>query len=320
MTGAHVRDHAVADRLVESGGQAARALARERHDPQALQEPHIQAAGSDEGDEIAAGRPARRAQIETTAEALPITCEIDDIKVELALQVGARLGVSGRDQPGAVGGPVEPGDVPRAVRQLRNASANRRHYEEVVIPAIDETLAVVFVIKSTRNAGDRCTPDLLPAFRGPRVVHHRFWVGEHRADEGDPLAVGRPQRASDAFWEQGQLPRFTSGPEVDDEKLICGPDPADKSKMTTVRRPFRRMVSARAAGGLDRLSLEQPANDDAAAILSRIDISPAELVRDAFAVAAQPDVIDPTKAIEVFRANWGGHGVPRCYQQATCFR
>src|SRR5450631_1037400 len=80
--------------------------------------------------------------------------------------------------------------------------------------------------------------------------------------------------------------------------------------MTTIGRPLRRMVSSRAAGGLDRLRLEQPPNHDTASVLSRICISPSKLIRHAFAVATQPDVVDPAKPIEVFRADWGGHGRP----------
>src|ERR1700686_1327294 len=76
----------------------------------------------------------------------------------------------------------------------------------------------------------------------------------------------------------------------------------------------------RRAGGLDRLGLEQLPDDDPAAILSRLGVSPCELVCDAFAVATQPDMIDPAKSIEVFSCDRSRHGAARCYQQATCFR
>jgi hypothetical protein len=56
---------------------------------------------------------------------------------------------------------------------------------------------------------------------------------------------------------------------------------------------------------------------DAASVLARVGVGPNKLVSDPLAVAAQPDVVDPTKTIKVFRANGPGHGVPRCYQQET---
>jgi hypothetical protein len=67
------------------------------------------------------------------------------------------------------------------------------------------------------------------------------------------------------------------------------------------------MIPARRAGRLDRLGLEQLADDDPAAILPRLGVSPTELVRDAFAVATQPDMIDPAKSIKVFRGYRAGH-------------
>jgi hypothetical protein len=52
-------------------------------------------------------------------------------------------------------------------------------------------------------------------------------------------------------------------------------------------------------------------DDDSAPVLASLGVSPAELIGDAFAVRAQPDVVDPAKAIQVISANWWGHGVPR---------
>jgi len=70
------------------------------------------------------------------------------------------------------------------------------------------------------------------------------------------------------------------------------------------------MVSTRGACRLDGLGLEQPAMHHAASVLARVSIGPGKLVGDALAVAAQPDVVDPTKTIKVFRANRPGHGDP----------
>jgi hypothetical protein len=70
------------------------------------------------------------------------------------------------------------------------------------------------------------------------------------------------------------------------------------------------MVSTRGACGLDGLGIEQPAMYHAASVLARVGIGPGKLVSDTLSVAAQPDVVDPTKTIKVFRANRPGHGVP----------
>jgi hypothetical protein len=68
------------------------------------------------------------------------------------------------------------------------------------------------------------------------------------------------------------------------------------------------MVSTRGACGLDGLGIEQPAMHHAASVLARVCIGPGKLVSDTLPVAAQPDVVDPTKTIKVFRANRPGHG------------
>ena len=68
------------------------------------------------------------------------------------------------------------------------------------------------------------------------------------------------------------------------------------------------MVSPRAARGLDGLWIEEAPMHHAASVLARFAIGPGKLVSDALPVAAQPDVVDPTKTIKVFRANRPGHG------------
>jgi hypothetical protein len=70
------------------------------------------------------------------------------------------------------------------------------------------------------------------------------------------------------------------------------------------------MVSTRSACGLDGLGIEQPTMHNAASVLARVCIGPGKLVSDTLPVAAQPDVVDPTKTIEVFRANRPGHWIP----------
>ena len=59
---------------------------------------------------------------------------------------------------------------------------------------------------------------------------------------------------------------------------------------------------------------------DAASVLARLAVRPGKLVGDTIAVGTQPDVVDPTKTIKVFRANRPGHGDPRCYQPVTWSR
>jgi hypothetical protein len=67
------------------------------------------------------------------------------------------------------------------------------------------------------------------------------------------------------------------------------------------------MIPTRRARGLDRLGFEQPPDHHAAAVLSRLRIRPCELIGDAFAIATQPDVIDPAKSIKVFSGDRNGH-------------
>jgi hypothetical protein len=71
------------------------------------------------------------------------------------------------------------------------------------------------------------------------------------------------------------------------------------------------VISARACGGIDRFLVEEAPDDDPAPVLARLGVSPDQLIRNALAVRAEPDVVDPAKAIEVIGANWWGHGVPR---------
>ena len=267
MPGPHVVDDAVADRLVEVRGQASRAVAVERHDPESLQQSRIHAGGGEEGDEVASRRPRRRSQVKAPAEVLAISRQVDQVEVELELQVGAGLGVAGRDKPGAVGRPAVPRDIPSPARQLGNVAATRGHYEEVVIPAVDVALAVVLVLEPPHDPGNRRPADLVAALGRSRVVHHRFRVREDRADEPDPASVRRPLRAGGAFGDRAELASVAGG-EVEHEQLVGRADPADERQPAAVRGPFGRVVSPRAAGGLDRLGLEQPADDDAASVLS----------------------------------------------------
>src|ERR1700704_6586890 len=178
----------------------------------------------------------------------------------------------------------------------------------------------MFVVEPARNPGYRRTPDLLPALRRPRVVNHSFGIGHHSADEGDPAAVRRPHRACRAFGDRAQPARLAPGTEVENKKLIHRPDLADEGQASAVKGPLGRMVAMRATRWLDRLGLEQAANDDAAAVLARIQVGPPNLVRPPLAIATQPDVVDPTKSIQILGTNWAAHGVPRCYQQPQSLR
>jgi hypothetical protein len=74
------------------------------------------------------------------------------------------------------------------------------------------------------------------------------------------------------------------------------------------------MVAMWPSRGLDWLRLEQAANDDSTSVLARIQVGPTNLIRNALAIGTQPDVVDPTKSIQVFGTNWAAHRVPRCYQ------
>ena len=122
-----------------------------------------------------------------------------------------------------------------------------------------------------------------------------------RLPSGDQSGLAAPSGI------QLELAGLTPGREVEHEKLIDGTDFAHEGEAAAVRRPFGRMIPARRARRLDRLGLEQLADDDAAAILPRLGVGPSELIGDTLAVAAQPDMIDPAKSIEVFGSDGGGH-------------
>ncbi len=179
----------------------------------------------------------------------------------------------------------------------------------MVIPAVDKTRAVVFVVEPACDPCDRRPSDDLFAVGRPRVVHDSFRIGDDVADESNPASVGGPNRVGGAFRERAQLLWLAPG-KADHEELIHGADLAQEGESASVGRPLRRMVSTRGARRLDGLGLEQPAMHHAASVLARVSIGPGKLVGDTLAVAAQPYVVDPTKTIKVFRANRPGHGVP----------
>jgi hypothetical protein len=69
------------------------------------------------------------------------------------------------------------------------------------------------------------------------------------------------------------------------------------------------MVAKHAGGRLDRLWVKEAADDDAASVLPRGRVRPRKLVRDALAVGAQADMVDPAEAVKVIRGERGGHAV-----------
>jgi hypothetical protein len=75
------------------------------------------------------------------------------------------------------------------------------------------------------------------------------------------------------------------------------------------------VISSRTRRGVNRLRLEQTPDHDTAAVLARLGVRPAQLVSDAFAIGAQPDVVDPAKPIEIFWDDRSGHPVSRFKQQ-----
>jgi hypothetical protein len=74
------------------------------------------------------------------------------------------------------------------------------------------------------------------------------------------------------------------------------------------------VISPWSGNGIDRFGVKQTADDHPASVLARVRVRPAQLVRDAFAVPTESDVVDPAKAIKVFSAYRDGHGVPRFNQ------
>ena len=320
VSGPHVGDHGVVHRQIEVGRQAARALAGQRHDPQPFEEPGVQPVGGEERDQIAAGRPRRRAELEPAAQVVAAAGEVDHVKVQLALEVGAGLGVARDHQAQAVGRPVEPGHVPSAARQLGGGPAGRGDHEEMVIATVDEALPVVLVVEAARDPGDRRATHLLAALGRPGVVDHAFGIGEHHPDERDPRPVRRPGRPRHALRNVAELADLPSAREVLDEQLVRRPDLADEGEAAPVGGPLGGMVFVRGGRRLDLLLVEQAPDHDAAPVLARARVRPPEAVGDALAVAAQPDVVDPAKTIKVFGANRARHGVNGCYQQPAGLR
>ena len=242
---------------------------------------------------------------------MSIRLEVDEVEVELALQVGARLGVARHDDADAVRRPIEVGDVPGAARQLLGVTPSGRNHKQVVVAAVDIPPAVLLVVEPADDARDRRPAKLLAAFRGPRVVDHRLRVGQHRADEGDPRAVGGPLRKAHAVRNCAQRLGRTTGRDVDHEQLVDRTNSAEKCQLAAVWRPLGRVVAKRAAGWFDRLGVEQAADDYAAPVLARARVRPADLVRDTFAVACQANMVKPAKTKEILRREGPSHPVPR---------
>jgi hypothetical protein len=180
----------------------------------------------------------------------------------------------------------------------------------VVVAAVDISPAVVFVVQPADDASHRRPAELLAAFRGPRVVDHRLRVGQHRADERDPGAVGGPLRKANSVRNCAQHLGRAAGRDVDHEKLVDRTNPAEKCQLATVWRPLGRVVAERAAGWLDRLGVEQAPDDYAASVLARARVRPADLVCDAFAVARQANMVKPAKTKEILRSEGRSHPDP----------
>ena len=312
---AHVGDEAVADRLIEADGEASLVAATSRHDPQALQQARVEPVGGDERDHVAARRPRRRAEIEPAHQLGTPGREVDHVEVEGPLQVGVGLRVARHDELFAVRRPVEPGHVPGSARQLCNVATGRRHYEQMVVAAVDEALAVVLVVEAACDPGDRGASQLIPAIGWPGVVHDRVGIAQHRADESDLSSIARPQRAPGALGQRRQLAGVTRARHVQHEDLVDRAAAAHEGHPAAVGGPLGRMISPRTGGGVHRLCLEQAPDDDAASILARLGVRPAQLVRHSLAVRAEPDVVDPAKPIKVFWDDRSGHPVSRFKQQ-----
>ena len=314
---AHVVDHAVVHRLVEVGGEAARPATGQRHDPEPLEQADVEPVGRDERDLVPLRRPDRRAEIEASAEAEQVGLQVDQVEVQLALQVSLGFGVAGHDEARAVGRPVVVRDVPCASGQLLGVATCRRDHEQVVVAAVDVSLPIVLVVEPAHDAGHGWTAQLLAAFGRPGVVHHRLRIGEDRADERDATAVRRPGRRRGALGHGAQLLGGAAGGDVEDEELVGGAHPAHKCELAAVRRPLGRVVAQRAARGSDWFGIEQSPHHDPAAVLPRARVGPADLIRDPLAVATQPNVVDPTKAIEVVESQRGRHASPRMLPAAA---
>src|SRR5262249_52102872 len=97
---------------------------------------------------------------------------------------------------------------------------------------------------------------------------------------------------------------------VEDKELVGCADLADERDAAAVRRPFGRVVAEHTGGGLDRFRIEQAPHNDAAPVLPRAGVGPADLVRDSLPGGAQPNVVNPTKSVEVIRGDRGGHVRP----------
>src|SRR6266851_3915513 len=185
----------------------------------------------------------------------------------------------------------------------------------MVVTAVDEALAVVLVVEATGDSRNGRPPQLIPAFRRSGVVDDRVRIGQDRADESDLASVPGPGRAGGALRQRRQLAGIARACHVENEDLVNRGAPAHESYALAVRRPFRRVIPPRTRRGVHRLRLQEAPDDDAAPILARLGVRPAELVSDPLPIRAQPDVVDPAEPIKIFWDDRSGHPVSRFKQQ-----
>jgi hypothetical protein len=62
-------------------------------------------------------------------------------------------------------------------------------------------------------------------------------------------------------------------------------------------------------GGVDGFPVQKAADHDPASGLACFGVRPAQLIRDAFAIRAESDVVDPAVTVKIVRAKRWGHGV-----------
>src|SRR6202022_1571308 len=94
---------------------------------------------------------------------------------------------------------------------------------------------------------------------------------------------------------------------VDHKELVGGPDLADEGEHPAIRRPFRRVVATRAGARRERLRIEQSPDHDAALVLPRSPVRPADLICDSLAVSSEANMVYPAEQIEIFGDYRSGH-------------
>ena len=320
MPDPHVGQQVPVAGAVETERQAARLASARGNDPHPLVEPGGLAAGCQERDEVARGRPGRLGGLFGCDQRAPPAVDVDNVELTLASKVGFGIGVAGHDQRCAVRRPVDALDRPVAIGQLprrREASGvlarlgiaggRHVHHEQVRAAPVQVAGAVALVVESPCRSRHRRPPDLARELGRSRVLHHPLRLREDSRQERDPAAIRRPAKGRDPIRHVGQ-PRGRPTVRGCDEQLVPSAAAGEEGQRRAIGRPMRGMTAPVRPGDHDRLrGGVGTLDDDRAAVLPRLGVRPADLVSDPLTVGAESDVVDPAEPVEVLRLDRRRH-------------